>query len=87
MTVPRDSIAARLRDLDRIHTPEGIEELEQLDVNGTKQWISIRGPIGKNFSASDSARLGATLTTELLGLRSLADDSFVICDTFCVAKE
>ena len=42
-TVPRDSIAARLRDLDRIHTPEGIEELEQLDVNGSKQWISIRG--------------------------------------------
>lgn len=41
--VPRDSIAARLRDLDRIHTPEGIEELEQLDVNGSKQWISIRG--------------------------------------------
>lgn len=42
-TVPRDTIAARLRDLDRIHTPEGIEELEQLDVNGSKQWISIRG--------------------------------------------
>lgn len=40
---PRDTIAARLRDLDRIHTPEGIEELEQLDVNGSKQWISIRG--------------------------------------------
>jgi len=42
-TVPRDSIAARLRELDRISTPEGIEELEQLDVNGSKQWISIRG--------------------------------------------
>jgi pimeloyl-ACP methyl ester carboxylesterase len=41
--VPRDTIAARLRDLDRISTPEGIEELEQLDVNGSKQWISIRG--------------------------------------------
>ena len=39
--VPRDTIAARLRELDRIHTPEGIEELEQLDVNGSKQWISI----------------------------------------------
>ena len=23
--------------------PEGIEKLEQLDVNGSKQWISIRG--------------------------------------------
>lgn len=42
-TVPRDSIAARLRDLDRIHTPEGIEEVEALDVNGSRQWISIRG--------------------------------------------
>lgn len=43
--------------------------------------------VGKHFFARDSARLGATLTTEQLGLRSLADDSFVICDTFCVAKE
>lgn len=42
-TVSRDSIAARLRDLEGIHTPEGIEEVEQLDVNGSKQWISIRG--------------------------------------------
>ena len=42
-TVSRDSIAARLRDLEGIHTPEGIEEIEQLDVNGSKQWISIRG--------------------------------------------
>ena len=41
--VPRDSIAARLRELDRISTLEGIEKLEQLDVNGSKQWISIRG--------------------------------------------
>jgi proline iminopeptidase len=41
--VPRDTIAARLGDLQRIHTPEGIEEVEQLDVNGSKQWISIRG--------------------------------------------
>jgi len=39
----RDSIAARLADLARIHTPEGIEALEQVDVNGSKQWISIRG--------------------------------------------
>jgi len=113
--VARDSIAARLRDLDRIHTPEGIEELEQLDVNGSKQWISIRGlnranpvllvlhggpgsalmgmtwayqkawedfftvvnweqrGVGKNFSAADSARLGATLTPE-----QLAQDAAVV---------
>lgn len=114
-TVPRDSIAARLRDLERIHTPEGIEELEQLDVNGSKQWISIRGlnranpvllvlhggpgsalmgmmwayqktwedfftvvnweqrGVGKNFSAADSARLGATLNPE-----QLAQDAAVV---------
>jgi proline iminopeptidase len=113
--VPRDSIAARLRDLDRIHSPEGIEEVEQLDVNGSKQWISIRGlnranpvllmlhggpgsalmgmtwayqkpwedfftvvnweqrGVGKNFSAADSARLGATLSPE-----QLAQDAAVV---------
>ena len=42
-TWSRDSITARLADLRRIHTPEGIEVLEQIDVGGTKQWISIRG--------------------------------------------
>lgn len=114
-TVSRDTIVARLRDLDRIHTPEGIEELEQLDVNGSKQWISIRGlnranpvllvlhggpgsalmgmtwayqkpwedfftvvnweqrGVGKNFSPADSARLGATLSSE-----QLASDAAVV---------
>ena len=42
-TWSRDSITARLADLRKIHTPEGIEVLEQIDVGGTKQWISIRG--------------------------------------------
>lgn len=32
-----------LRDLQTIHTPEGIELLEQIELNGTKQWVSIRG--------------------------------------------
>ncbi len=115
--VSRDSIAARLRDLGRIHTPEGIEEVEQLDVNGSKQWISIRGlnranpillvlhggpgsalmgmtwafqkpwddfftvvnwdqrGVGKSFSASDSARLGTTLSPE-----QLARDAAVIVE-------
>lgn len=115
--VQRDSITARLRDLGRIHTPEGIEELEQLDVNGSKQWISIRGlnranpvllvlhggpgsalmgmtwsyqkawedfftvvnweqrGVGKNFSAADSARLGATLSPE-----QLAQDAAVVVE-------
>jgi pimeloyl-ACP methyl ester carboxylesterase len=39
----RDSVVARIADLQRIHTPEGIEEIEALDVNGAKEWISIRG--------------------------------------------
>ena len=41
--LPRDSIAARLAELNRIHTPEGIEVLEPVEVNGSTQWISIRG--------------------------------------------
>ncbi|WP_419948999.1 alpha/beta fold hydrolase [Candidatus Palauibacter sp.] len=40
---PRDSIASRLADLRRIHTPEGIEVLEPVEVNGSTQWLSIRG--------------------------------------------
>ncbi|MFN8573805.1 MAG: alpha/beta hydrolase [Gemmatimonadaceae bacterium] len=39
----RDSIVGRLADLQRIHTPEGIDEVEALDVNGAKEWIAIRG--------------------------------------------
>jgi len=39
----RDTILGRITDLQRIHTPEGIEELEALEVNGSRQWISIRG--------------------------------------------
>jgi pimeloyl-ACP methyl ester carboxylesterase len=39
----RDSIAGRLADLHRIHTPEGIEVVEPVAVNGSTQWISIRG--------------------------------------------
>ncbi|MCA9739246.1 MAG: alpha/beta hydrolase, partial [Gemmatimonadetes bacterium] len=36
-------VVARLADLHRIHTPEGIEVLEPVEVNGSTQWISIRG--------------------------------------------
>jgi len=39
----RDSIAGRLADLQRIHTPEGIDTLEAVEVNGSTQWLSIRG--------------------------------------------
>ena len=31
----RDTIVGRIADLQRIHTPEGIERLEPLDVNGS----------------------------------------------------
>ncbi|MCZ0935579.1 MAG: alpha/beta hydrolase [Gemmatimonadetes bacterium] len=41
--IPRDSITGRLADLRRIHTPEGIEVLEPIEVNGSTQWLSIRG--------------------------------------------
>lgn len=39
----RDSIAARIADLQAIHTPNGIDLMEEVSINGTKQWISIRG--------------------------------------------
>lgn len=39
----REAIVGRIADLQGIHTPEGIEELEAVEVNGTRQWISIRG--------------------------------------------
>ncbi len=39
----RDSIVGRIADLNRIHTPEGIEVVEPVNVNGSTQWISIRG--------------------------------------------
>lgn len=41
--VTRDSIVARVADLRRITTPNGIEVLEEVEVDGTRQWISIRG--------------------------------------------
>jgi proline iminopeptidase len=42
-TYSRDDITSRLADLHRIHTPEGIEVVEPVEVNGSTQWISIRG--------------------------------------------
>ena len=40
---PREEVVAILRELRKIHTPNGIETLEQVVLNGEKQWISIRG--------------------------------------------
>ena len=43
-TVPsRDYITARLAELRKIHTPEGIEALEEVTLGGTRQWVSMRG--------------------------------------------
>lgn len=39
----RDSIVGRIADLNRIHTPEAIDVMEPVEVNGSTQWISIRG--------------------------------------------
>lgn len=39
----RDYITTRLAELRKIHTPEGIEALEEVSIGGTRQWVSIRG--------------------------------------------
>lgn len=39
----RDYITARLAELRKIHTPEGIEALEEVSIGGARQWVSIRG--------------------------------------------
>ena len=44
----REYITARLAELQKVRTPEGIESLEQVELGGVKQWISIRGQNRKN---------------------------------------
>ena len=39
----RDYITARVADLRKISTPEGLEILEPVVIGGTRQWVSIRG--------------------------------------------
>ncbi|MBX7187094.1 MAG: alpha/beta hydrolase [Vicinamibacteria bacterium] len=39
----RDAITSRIAELRRIHTPEGIETLEEVSIGGVNQWVSIRG--------------------------------------------
>ncbi len=41
--VDRQAVVARLSELRRIHTPGGIEALEQVSIGGVPQWVSIRG--------------------------------------------
>jgi len=38
-----NEVQSLLGELREIHTPQGIDILEQIDLNGAKQWISIRG--------------------------------------------
>lgn len=39
----REAVVAGIADLRKITTPNGIETLEELEIDGTRQWISIRG--------------------------------------------
>jgi pimeloyl-ACP methyl ester carboxylesterase len=39
----REYVISRVADLRKINTPEGIEVLEEIEIDGSKQWISIRG--------------------------------------------
>jgi proline iminopeptidase len=39
----RDDAVAIIAEFRKIHTPEGIEVLEQVELGGVSQWISIRG--------------------------------------------
>ena len=39
----RDSVHSLIRDLRHIATPEGIDTLFPLEIDGSKQWVSIRG--------------------------------------------
>jgi proline iminopeptidase len=39
----RAHITERIAELRRIHTPNGIELLEQVPIGGTTQWVSVRG--------------------------------------------
>lgn len=46
--LPRDRVAAIIRNNQRIVAPNGVEELRTIPVNGIEQWISIRGSDRKN---------------------------------------
>ncbi len=39
----RSDATAIIEELRKIHTPEGIEVLEQVELGGVSQWVSIRG--------------------------------------------
>lgn len=44
----REAVTSRLAELRRIHTPNGIELLEEVPVGDTRQWVSVRGKDRRN---------------------------------------
>ncbi|MEA3175440.1 MAG: hypothetical protein QOF42_2851, partial [Gammaproteobacteria bacterium] len=42
-TYTRNEVTAIIRDGRKIVSPSGVEELIEIPVGGTKQWISVRG--------------------------------------------
>src|SRR5262245_11272007 len=47
-TYTRSQITKSIADARKIVTPNGVEDLIQVDIAGTKQWLSIRGRDRRN---------------------------------------
>jgi hypothetical protein len=47
-TYTRSQITKAIADARKIVTPNGVEDLLQVDIGGTKQWLSIRGRDRRN---------------------------------------
>lgn len=47
-TLPRDEVTAIIADSQKIVTPNGVEELLPVQINGITQWLSIRGRDRRN---------------------------------------
>ena len=46
--MPRSEVTAIVADSRKIVSPQGVEELKEIPVNGTLQWISVRGKDKRN---------------------------------------
>lgn len=47
-TLSRDEVTQTIADVRKIVTPQGIDDTRILSVNGTRQWISVRGKDRRN---------------------------------------